>query len=178
MLNISKAILVRTDSNMCRKELTVHWSAPNSLIRSYLQPWTNSMWEDESEAVAPIIWLYQTVDAQNEEVFFPDLLITLRRYGHVIHKVTAVVTHKHQVYATFETHAAVSSCHKKTTWVGQCRILHCALWVYKGAKNLQVKDNECIPTYDFFISTIIFTGNCIVHNLVLFLFVLLTTVFN
>ena len=38
------------------------------------------MWEDESEAVAPIIWLYQTVDAQKEEVFFPDLLITLRRY--------------------------------------------------------------------------------------------------
>ena len=36
------------------------------------------MWVDESEAVAPIIWLYQIVDAQNEEVFFPDLLITLR----------------------------------------------------------------------------------------------------
>ena len=35
---------------------------------------------DESEAVAPIIWLYQTVDAQKEEVFFPDLLITLRRH--------------------------------------------------------------------------------------------------
>ena len=31
---------------------------------------------DESEAVAPIIWLYQIVDAQKEEVFFPDLLIT------------------------------------------------------------------------------------------------------
>ena len=39
------------------------------------------MWEDESEAVAPIIWLYQTVDAQKEEVFFPDLLITLRIYA-------------------------------------------------------------------------------------------------
>ena len=80
MLNISQVILVRTDSNLCRKELTVHWSAPNSLIRSYLQPCTNSMRGDESEAVAPIIWLYQTVDAQKEEVFFPDLLITLRRH--------------------------------------------------------------------------------------------------
>ena len=39
------------------------------------------MWGDESEAVAPIIWLYQIVDAQKEEVFFPDLLITLRSYG-------------------------------------------------------------------------------------------------
>ena len=38
------------------------------------------MWGDESEAVAPIIWLHQTVDAQKEEVFFPDLLITLRRH--------------------------------------------------------------------------------------------------
>ena len=38
------------------------------------------MWRDESEGVAPIIWLYQTVDAQKEEVFFPDLLITLGRY--------------------------------------------------------------------------------------------------
>ena len=38
------------------------------------------MWVDESEAVAPIIWLYQIVDAQKEEVFFPDLLITLRSY--------------------------------------------------------------------------------------------------
>ena len=35
---------MRTDSNLCRKELTVHWSAPNSLIRSYLQPCTKSMW--------------------------------------------------------------------------------------------------------------------------------------
>ena len=34
MLNISQVILVRTDSNLCRKELTVHWSASNSLIRS------------------------------------------------------------------------------------------------------------------------------------------------
>ena len=71
---------MRTDSNLCRKELTVHWSAPNSLIRSYLQPCTNSMWGDESEAVAPIIWLYQIVDAQKEEVFFPELLITIRSY--------------------------------------------------------------------------------------------------
>ena len=38
------------------------------------------MWGDESEAVAPIIWLYQIVDAQKEGVFFPDLLITLRSY--------------------------------------------------------------------------------------------------
>ena len=81
MLNISQVILMRTDSNLCRKELTVHWSAPNSLIRSYLQPCTNSMWEDESEAVAHIIWLYQIVDAQKEEVFFPELLTTLRSYA-------------------------------------------------------------------------------------------------
>ena len=54
--------------------------APNSLIRSDLQSCTNSMWGDESEAVAPIIWLYQIVDAQEEEVFFPDLLITLQSY--------------------------------------------------------------------------------------------------
>ena len=38
------------------------------------------MWGDESEDVAPIIWLYQIVDAQKEEVFFPELLITLRSY--------------------------------------------------------------------------------------------------
>ena len=80
MLNISQVILMRTDSNLCRKELMVHWSAPNSLIRSYLQPCTNSMWGDESEAVAPIIWLFQIVDAQKEEVCFPELLITLRSY--------------------------------------------------------------------------------------------------
>ena len=80
MLNISQVILMRTDSNLCRKELTVHWSPPNSLIRSYLLPCTNSMWGDESEAVAPIIWLYQIVDAQKEEVFFPELLITLPSY--------------------------------------------------------------------------------------------------
>ena len=39
------------------------------------------MWGDESEAVAPIIWLYKIVDAQKEEVFFPDFLITLQSYG-------------------------------------------------------------------------------------------------
>ena len=39
------------------------------------------MWGGESEAVAPIIWLYQIVDAQKEEVFFPELLITVRSYG-------------------------------------------------------------------------------------------------
>ena len=80
MLNISQVIFMRTDSNLCRKEFTVLWSAPNSLIRSYLQPCTNSMWGNESEAVAPIIWLYQIVDAQKEEVFFPELLITLGSY--------------------------------------------------------------------------------------------------
>ena len=83
MLNISQVILVRTDSNLCRKEFMVHWSAPNSLIRSYLQPCTNSMWGDESEAMAPIVWLYQTVDAQKVEVSFPNLLITLRRYANL-----------------------------------------------------------------------------------------------
>ena len=36
---------------------------------------------DESETVAPIIWLYQSVDARKEEVFFQDLLITLQRHG-------------------------------------------------------------------------------------------------
>ena len=81
MLNISQVILMRTDSNLCRKKLTVPWSAPNSLIRSYLQPCTNSMWGDESESVAPIVWLYKIVDAQKEEVLFPDLLITLRSYA-------------------------------------------------------------------------------------------------
>ena len=35
-----------------------------------VQPCTNSMWGDESEGVAPIIWLYQTVDAQKEEDFY------------------------------------------------------------------------------------------------------------
>ena len=84
MLNISQVILMGTDSNLCRKELMVHWSAPNSLIRSYLQPCTNSTWGDESEAVAPIIWLYQIVDAQKEEVCFPELLITLRSYAALI----------------------------------------------------------------------------------------------
>ena len=38
------------------------------------------MWGYESEAVAPIIWLYQIVDAQKEVVFFPELLIILRSY--------------------------------------------------------------------------------------------------
>ena len=43
------------------------------------------MWGDESEAVAPIIWLYQIVDAQKEEVFFQDLLITLGSYAKMLH---------------------------------------------------------------------------------------------
>ena len=47
--------VVRTDSNMCRKELMVHWSTPNSLVRSYPQPCTNSKLEGESEVVALII---------------------------------------------------------------------------------------------------------------------------
>ena len=81
ILNISQVIFV----------------APNSLIRSYPQPysiisimsgWGGVGWGvgglipsltllcrgDESEAMAPIISLYQTVDAQKGEVFFPDLL--------------------------------------------------------------------------------------------------------
>ena len=37
------------------------------------------MWGDESEAVAPIIWLYQIVDAQKEEVFFPEVSTELCR---------------------------------------------------------------------------------------------------
>ena len=47
------------------------------------------MWGDESEAVAPIIWLYQIVDAEKEEVFFPDLLITLRSYVNAYQSVAA-----------------------------------------------------------------------------------------
>ena len=43
------------------------------------------MWGDESEAVAPIIWLYPIVDAQKEKVFFPELLITLRSYAPMTH---------------------------------------------------------------------------------------------
>ena len=43
------------------------------------------MWGDESEAVTPIIWLYQIVDAQKEEVFFPELLITLRSYAVLVY---------------------------------------------------------------------------------------------
>ena len=49
------------------------------------------MWGDESEAVAPIIWLYQIVDAQKEEVVFPELLITLRSYGSMVYLSIAVV---------------------------------------------------------------------------------------
>ena len=48
------------------------------------------MWGDESEAVAPIIWLYQIVDAQKEEVFFPELLITLRSYKNATGVVVSV----------------------------------------------------------------------------------------
>ena len=44
------------------------------------------MWGNESEAMAPIIWLYQIVDAQKEEVFFPDLLITLQSYDSSSHQ--------------------------------------------------------------------------------------------
>ena len=42
------------------------------------------MWGGESEAVAPIIWLYQTMDARKGEVLFPDLLTTLRRHAHCL----------------------------------------------------------------------------------------------
>ena len=51
------------------------------------------MWGDESEAVAPIIWLYQIVDAQKEEVFFPELLITLRSYAFVSYRHGSFPTH-------------------------------------------------------------------------------------
>ena len=44
MLDIFWVNFVRTDSILERKELTVHWSAPNSLIGSYFQPCTNSKW--------------------------------------------------------------------------------------------------------------------------------------
>ena len=46
------------------------------------------MWGDESEAVTPIIWLYQIVDAQKEEVFFPERLITLRSYVYQLRSLT------------------------------------------------------------------------------------------
>ena len=56
------------------------------------------MWGDESEAVAPIIWLYQIVDVQKEEAFFPDLLITLRSYGQwpCLHKQKGLAPNKRQ----------------------------------------------------------------------------------
>ena len=42
-LNIFWVFLVKTETSMKKKELTVHWCAPNSLIWPYLQPCTNSM---------------------------------------------------------------------------------------------------------------------------------------
>ena len=54
--------------------------SPPGLISSLVQTQCVCVCVDESEAVAPIIWLYQIVDAQKEEVFFPELLITLRSY--------------------------------------------------------------------------------------------------
>ena len=76
MLNISQVIIMRTDSNLCRKErLTPLLGLLSSLVQTQ---WGGG--GDESEAVAPIIWLYQIVDAQKEEVFFPDLLIILQSY--------------------------------------------------------------------------------------------------
>ena len=74
MLNISQVIIMRTDSNLCRKERLTPLSG---LLSSLVQTQCGG---DESEAVAPIIWLYQIVDAQKEEVFFPDLLIILQSY--------------------------------------------------------------------------------------------------
>ena len=50
----------------------------------------------ESKAVAPIIWLYQIVDVQKEEVFFPDLLITLRSYDTFGIKLSKSCMRKHQ----------------------------------------------------------------------------------
>ena len=151
MLNISQVILMRTDSSLCRKELTVHWSEPNSLIRFYLQPCTNSMWGDESEAVAPIIWLYQIVDAQKEEVFFPDLLITLRSYGNfprfqrpptaIIPAINALQRDHETVYVQ-TVHAFTCPCpwyilaHKSSYYInfvvatgtGVCHSTNCSQW--------------------------------------------------
>ena len=137
MLNISHVILMRTDSNLCRKELTVHWSAPNSLIRSYLQPCTNSIWGDESEAVAPIIWLYQIVDAQKEEVFFPKLLITLRSYANCITWTQTHNPYKHSLTPTASPghrHTILTN----TTW-------HQLHHLDTGTQSLQTQpDTNCI----------------------------------
>ena len=66
------------------------------------------MWGDESEAVAPIIWLYQIVDAQKEEVFFPDLLITLWSYA------------LGQVFTSVSLH---DDCYEGRAWRQQCWLL-------------------------------------------------------
>ena len=125
MLNISQVILMKTDSNLCRKELMVHWIAPNSLFRSYLQPCTNSMWGDESEAVAPIIWLYQIVDGQREEVFFPDLLITLLCYDFPLYWPFVLGIHRSLVNSLHkgQWHGALMFsliCARMNDWVNNC----------------------------------------------------------
>ena len=126
MLNISQVILMRTDSNLCRKELTVHWSAPNSLIRSFLQPCTNSMWGDESEAVAPIIWLYQIVDAQKEEVSFPELLITLRGYDVYFNYNLHLRSTRHRRHLVHEIwYGVIKSSANRKTLVNTCLTLYC-----------------------------------------------------
>ena len=68
----------------------------NSLIRSYLQPWTNTEWGMKGNQ-----WLslHQTVDAKKEKIFSPDLLIAFRRYvysgfiEYSVHKSVFVAGH-------------------------------------------------------------------------------------
>ena len=49
-----KYILVRTDNSLYRKELTLHWSLPNSLIKFYLPLGTNSMWGMKAKLWLPL----------------------------------------------------------------------------------------------------------------------------
>ena len=113
----------------------MHWSAPNSLIRSYLQPCINSIWGDESEAVAPIIWLYQTVDAPKEEVFFPNLLITLQSHDHI-----AQLNHQEgmdtRINNTMMTHVIVYS-----SYTIECSVtITMILYEHHGVSNHQQPD--------------------------------------
>ena len=66
---------MRNDNSLWRKGLKVLSGAPNFLIRSYLQPCTQSMWRMKG-----ILWfsLSKTMNAKNGKIFSPDLLITLR----------------------------------------------------------------------------------------------------
>ena len=57
------------------------------------------MWGDESEAVAPIIWLYQTVDGRKEEVFYPDLSVLIYRMKPIkFHSLVVKLTYSSAVY--------------------------------------------------------------------------------